>query len=131
MKVKDGVNFGDLQEVKIALWLLITHAELYCGANKLELVLTSIKGDRDNIKASSKTHSDGRAVDISVRDWTRKQIDVFVFNMNTKFKSIGAISGKSGQSVVALYHDVGYGAHINLQVRPDANYSQFLFAAGI
>lgn len=129
MEIKQGVNIEDLKEVQIALWLLITHAAMYCGSNGLPpMQITSLKGDRDNLKVSSQTHADGRAADISVQEWSQTHIIQFVFHMNKTFASIGAISTTTGESVVALYHDAGYGAHIHLQVRPNAQYSRYLFA---
>lgn len=127
IQTKENVSFEDLKEVNIALWLLLNHAHLYCGANNLPFVLTSIMHDRNGIKSSSVTHQEGRAIDISVHGWSATHIERFIYHMNRSFVSIGAISIVNGKSIAALYHDAGYGAHIHLQVRPNANYSQFLF----
>jgi hypothetical protein len=124
--LKKGVNINDLQHICPALHILLTRTILYSQEYKLPCVITSLIGDRDNIKTSSKTHAEGRAFDISVNGWTDQHVHRFCFIICRDYEDIGAISSEDMKPRAAIYHDSGYGAHIHLQVRPDAKVSKFI-----
>jgi len=117
-ELKDEVSEKDLLEMTPWALILFSNFVLYCEQRGLPVKITSIKNDGANIKRVSKSHSQGRALDISVVGWTETQIKKAVSYFNNRFKHIGAISFSDGQSRAIVYHDSGYGAHFHLQVRP-------------
>lgn len=124
--VNDGVKLNDILEIDASMLVLFTRAVLYCKEYNLPCVITSIKGDRDNIKSSSKTHSEGRAIDMSVKGWTDQHVHRFCFIINRDYSDIAAISSTDNVPRAAIFHDSGYGPHIHLQVKPNANIGRFI-----
>lgn len=123
MEFKDGVDINDLKKLQPAMWQILSFAVCYCAEYRLPLVITSLINDRDGVKASSKTHEQGRAIDISVAGWTDQHIHRFCFQVNAKFFDIAALSASDMKPRAAIYHNSGYGDHIHLQVRPDAPFN--------
>lgn len=123
---KDEVDLNDLREMQPALLILFTHTVLYCKEYNLPLTITSIKSDRESVKAISNTHSEGRAFDVSVKGWTSHHIHRFVYLTNKYYSDIGAISFTDLKPRAAIYHDSGYGAHLHLQVKPKAKVERFV-----
>jgi hypothetical protein len=125
-ETKEDIELKDLGEMQPALLILLTHTVLYCQEYNLPLKITSLKSDRKNVRAASKTHETGRAVDISTMGWTEYHINRFVFLTNRYYADIAAISASDYKPRAAIYHDVGHGAHIHLQVKPNAKTERFV-----
>lgn len=125
-ETKEDINLEDLKEMDPALLILLTRTFLFCSEFNLPCRITSIKSDRKNIKSSSKTHEQGRAIDISTKGWTEHLIHSFLYRMNRDYAEIAAISASDLKPRAAIYHDVGYGSHIHLQVRPNAKWHSFI-----
>lgn len=116
---KDGVNKEDWDKVHPNLLVLADYVHAHCDSHNLPLVISSII--RPKIPGVSKTdiHSTGRAFDVSVRGWSREDIDFIVKDVNDRL-SIGAISIRDGKEREAVYEDgivAGKGAHFHFQVR--------------
>jgi hypothetical protein len=126
VKFADDVDPRDLELIEPALLILINAANLYCYRFNLPFQITSIQSDRENIKSVSKTHEQGRAIDISVKGWTDTHVHRFVYLLNQDYADIAAISYSDNQPKAAVYHDAGYGSHIHLQVRPNAKLDKFV-----
>lgn len=62
-------------------------------------------------------HEDGRAVDIRTRDLDAATIKSLVTKLNREFP-YAPFGSATAKYPTALYHDVGQGAHIHIQVRP-------------
>ncbi|MCW5830156.1 MAG: hypothetical protein KIT79_12675 [Deltaproteobacteria bacterium] len=62
-------------------------------------------------------HEDGRAVDIRTRDLDAATIKSLVTKLNREFP-YAPFGSPAARYPTALYHDVGQGAHIHIQVRP-------------
>lgn len=122
MTFKPGVDPYDLQFLHPAVWILLTAAILYCEEHDLPFIITSLINDREGVEAKSRTHEEGRAIDISVRGWSESQIHRFCHKMTTNYRDIAAISASDLEPRAALYHD----NHIHLQVRPNANCNKFV-----
>lgn len=123
---KDDIDLNDLKELQPACWVLLTAALLYCKEHNIILTITSIKSDRKNVNSVSKTHEQGRAVDISVRGWSSLHRTRLCYILNRDYGDIAAISAKDGIARAAVLHDAGYGAHIHLQVKPGASLGKFI-----
>ena len=118
LEFKEDINLSDLAILTPKMGLLLIAVMQYCEQKNLQCKITSLKSDRKNIKSISSTHESGRAADLSTRNWSKFEIDEFVFHFNTYFRNMGAISYSDGKPRAAVYHDAGHGAHIHLQVSP-------------
>ena len=126
-ETKDDIKLEDLKMIQPALFVLFTRAVLYCNENKLPCRITSLISDRKDVKSVSRTHEQGRAVDISVKGWTQQHIHRFVFIMNRDYREIAAISASDGIPRAVIYHEYeGQGDHLHLRVRPNADVSKFM-----
>lgn len=117
MNIKDGVDINDLRGVKGTLLILLGEFITYAQTRNLPVTITSIIGDRANIKAISKTHEQGRAIDISSHGWELRDIDDVTQYLLEECSDIAAISGRTYLPNPCVYHDAGYGSHFHLQVR--------------
>lgn len=68
--------------------------------------------------SKSRTHSEWRAADISIRGWSLDEIDDLVFDLNDRFKHIAAISASDHVPRAAIYGDSKHLDHIHVQCRP-------------
>jgi len=66
----------------------------------------------------SRSHVEGRAIDVSAKGWSSKQAKLAEKKFNAWYKPIGAISSETGLSNPIEYHNAGSGWHFHLQVRP-------------
>ena len=138
---KDGVNNLDMNFIHPNLFLLLGLVNQYCLENDIQLQLTSMyRSEEENrrIGAKSVTHTQGRAVDISIREelgWTYEKTQLLVDYLNqlvetehleegtpNPFFEIGAISARDKVQRPIVVHNVGHGAHIHLQVRQTAEW---------
>lgn len=96
--------------------LLYTFAALnqFCHENKIPLRITSLVRPLDTVSKSS-THQEGRAMDISTKDWTKQQIaDVARFLVGwDALHEYGAISKKDKVRKICVYHN----GHNHIQVK--------------
>ena len=89
----------------------------WAGKRKLPFVITRAIDAMIPGVSTSRTHEEGRAVDVSVKGWDCDHIDDFIHDSNKEFADkIGAISAKDGVSRFCVFH-VGTAAHIHLQTR--------------
>lgn len=76
--------------------------------------VTSVFED-SQLKRVSSTHRDGRAVDVSTRGWTKKQIDEAIKFLNDGYGHFAA-AGPNGEKRLVVYHDSGTGFHLHIQI---------------
>ena len=109
--IKDGVVINDFKKLKPNLMYIFSMVLKYCDERKMQVTITSIFSDRENVNRVSSTHETFRAIDLRTRDWTEDQIMELERYLNSAFLSFGAIT-KSGNRRVALYHN----RHLHIQV---------------
>ena len=112
---KDLDETGDLMSIHIELFKMFAVLASFCNHYDLPLVVTSMIDKVPGRKHG--THIDGRAFDISVKNWTELDIHRVVHRFNTNFKDVAAISASDGKPRAAIAHDIGLGAHIHFQVK--------------
>lgn len=117
MDKKDDINMNDMLGLTPKLYELMAGYFKYAAIKKLPVKITSIKSDRAQVQAVSKTHEQGRAIDFSTKDWPIDEIHNCVNYLNTHYRHIAAISYSNNEPTAALFHDASYGAHLHLQVR--------------
>jgi hypothetical protein len=71
-----------------------------------------------SLKRVSKSHSEGRAADIRVRDWSKDFRRLFEEYFEKRYSSIAALSKKTLKPNLIEIHDVGAGIHCHIQIRP-------------
>jgi hypothetical protein len=115
--LKPEVDIRDLQMIHPALFYILADVFAYCAKYELPCTITSIMSGREGVKESSKTHSEGRAFDLSVREWPEIHIHRIEKFINKRHTLIAAVSSSDSRPRAAVYHDVGHGAHIHFQVK--------------
>ena len=113
--MKQGVPLEEVQEMKgmlvVVLGTLINWADVN---GRLPVTITQVKND--TAVSVSKTHSTGRAFDVSVRGWTTEQMESCMKYMEKKIGHLGAYSKSDNKQRVCVLHDAGLGLHIHCQV---------------
>lgn len=116
---KEGVNPEDWDRVHGYLLDLAEYVYNHCDTYNLPMVITSIIRPRIHGVSRTDIHSSGRAFDLSVRGWSRFDIEFIVKRVNDDLK-IGAISIHDGKEREAVYEDgftAGKGEHLHFQCR--------------
>lgn len=111
----------DIKELQyVSPWIIVIIADiiLWALAKKLPVRLTSLLRDHNDGISESETHQQGRAVDLGVIGWTKKDIDDCANYINEKYKLVGATSSKTGKPNTCYYHNNGNGWHFHIQVKP-------------
>jgi hypothetical protein len=68
------------------------------------------------LKRKSVTHREGRAFDVSTRDWPEDKIKSFMEFFEKKYDTIAAISTTTGGPLLIVRHDTGSGDHMHVQI---------------
>lgn len=102
---KDGVYNRDWLTVKSNLLLLLDWLVGYSTKRGVPILITSVIRPRIAGVSVSDTHEDGRAFDISVRGWMKKDIDACVEECNRLYSSIGATGKSNGVKMAAVFED--------------------------
>lgn len=124
-EIKDDIDLSDLQKLQPAIWIIFTGALLYCKQHGLTCRITSIISDRGNVNAKSKTHEQGRAIDLGVRaedGWTNLHISRLAHQLCKDYADIAALS----HSDLSPRAAIAKSNHIHLQCRPNADVSKFI-----
>lgn len=111
---KRGINCFDMEYLCPDILIVLGWAVRFCNDNKLDCIITNLI--HKFLMSTSDTHPQGRAFDLSVRNWKPKYIEEFIKYMNYNCGHLGAISVKSGERRLVYYHDAGKGSHLHVQV---------------
>jgi len=117
--IKEDVKLEDLLMIKSELMLAFSLFRIFADRNNLPVNVTSVISDREDVVAVSRTHEEGRAIDISTKGWPEHKIREAVEYMLYKDKEemIGAVSLSDGQRRIIIHHEyMGQGDHFHLQV---------------
>lgn len=102
---KDGVYTRDWLSVKTNLLLIVNWLMSYCEERGLPILISSVIRPKIAGVSVSDTHEEGRAFDISVRGWLKKDIEDCVTECNKQFSHIGAASKSDGVKRAAVFED--------------------------
>ena len=119
-EVKEDIDLEDLQKLNPAIWIIFTAALLYCKKNNLVCRITSIISDRGKVNAKSRTHEEGRAIDIGVRTedgWNPVHAQRLCYQLNRDYSEIAAISYSDHKARAGIPKS----DHIHLQCRKVSN----------
>jgi hypothetical protein len=113
---KPDVEMHELPYLQPELWIIIGAFLVYARNHNLPVVFTS--AFEKAAGRISKTHEEGRAIDVSVGGWTATHIERVCFHIN---KTYGADFGTSPSGMdlkVIVFHKVeGSKEHFHIQVR--------------
>jgi len=119
LTLKENVLVTDLQMIRPDLFIVLGYVSWWCFNNNLPCRVTSVIDDVP--QRVTKTHSQGRAIDVSTRGFGPKNISDLISFLEEKVGHFGAYSKSDGKQRVAIYHDVGMGPHIHIQVKRELN----------
>lgn len=91
---------------------------LWAKAKQLRISITdavSTLEEDERLKRVSSTHREGRAFDLSTRDWPKDSIDECVRIFGFKYRHIAAL-GQDGSPRLVYFHNAGTGDHLHFQV---------------
>lgn len=118
--LKDGVN-PEYQTMHPQIFVVLGHLFMWCQSNGLTCTLTSTN-EKVGFNRKSRTHQEGRAVDVRVWSFTEDQIKALTAYLNKTCGHLGAISTKDGERRLIVRHGTeagGRGDHLHLQVKKD------------
>ena len=119
LQFKENVLVTDLQMLRPDMLIVLSYLSWWCFKHNLPCRVTSII---DHVETRvSRTHDDGRAVDISTRGFGPSEIERLIKYLNERVGILGAYSKSDGVQRVAVYHDAGMGHHIHIQVSKNMN----------
>lgn len=113
---KDHKRFMYLHPLILSVAFDMAH---WCEIRNLPFVITSTVSTHDEdkkLKRRSKTHVSGRAFDMSLRDWSEKDINLFRTEYNKRYSNIASISTYTGQPTLIVRHNSGHGDHLHIQI---------------
>ena len=122
IELKDGLNINDLLFLDPTILEMLGYIAAYASEFNLPCVITSLREDVPGRKF--RTHEEGRAVDLSVRDWSEYHIHTLVHAFKNSFKMRGAYN-HTGENRPIVYHKVDGGAyHFHIQTHPRRAYER-------
>ena len=123
-EIKEDIVLEGIQKLQPAIWIIFTGALLYCKRHNLPCRITSIISDRDKVNAKSRTHEQGRAIDIGIRGpgWTSTHVHRLTHQICQDYADVAAISASDFKPRAAIAKS----DHIHLQCRPNADVSKFI-----
>jgi len=112
---KEGVDKEEIFMLTPKMLLLLGAFTEYAYVRDLPVNITCMQ----EYVASrvTRTHLEGRAVDISVKGWSLEEINEAVTVLSIRHRIIAAFSERDGKPRAVIYHNVE-GWHFHLQVRP-------------
>lgn len=116
---KNDLIFQRFDECHPVLKSLAEEMCKWCSENKVLFMITESKTtDAEDriLHRVSKTHAEGRAFDMSSKNWKPEMIEKFIAYFSHKYAGIAAI-GISGPRLI-WYHDSGNGEHFHVQIKP-------------
>lgn len=114
--IKDGSN--RILESHPVLLYIVSGFVIWAISEKIPVRITdsvtSLTEDQA-LKRVSKTHREGRAVDISTRGWNAKQIQMSIDFLNSAYIHFAALD-VMGKPRLVVHHDSGTGPHLHIQI---------------
>lgn len=115
--IKDDIILEDVQMLDPRVLIALGHFMVFASKRGLPINVTSVINDRKNVKSVSRTHEDGRAVDVSSKGWTKDEINQCVEYVTKIAGHYGAISYSDYQRRVIIHHELyNQGSHFHIQV---------------
>lgn len=117
--IKDGAN-PDYQTMHPQIFVVLGHLFMWCQSNDLTCTLTSTN-ETVGFNRKSRSHKEGRAVDVRTWNFTEKQLDQLTAYLEETCGHLGAYSASDMKQRLVVRHGTeagGRGDHLHLQVKP-------------
>lgn len=91
---------------------------IWCEQKQLRFVISDAVSDLKEdteLNRTSKTHREGRAFDLSMRDWDRDTKLEFKRIFSAKYRHLAALDAQGNENLIVM-HDAGTGDHAHVQV---------------
>lgn len=91
----------------------------WCKGCDLPFVITGAKSTAQEdleLNRRSKTHSEGRAFDMTRQGWSQAQIEEFAAHFTAKYEDVASLN-IGGFPNLIVHHNVGLGDHLHVQIR--------------
>lgn len=112
---KNEATLEELLSVQPMLLHIFSYFVQCCDEQKLPILITSIRGEA--IGRNSRTHREGRAIDIATREFSSLQCNRIAFELNSKFAQDFGTSPVHGTKRVCVYGDPKHLDHFHIQIR--------------
>ncbi len=119
IKFKHPDLINEYQVIDARLQLVLEDMASWVTGRGYEFIVTDLMSEESEDKKLnrvSKSHQEGRAADIRVRNWPKEFQDEFEAYFELKYKKWAAISAKSGLRNLIVIHSNGNGIHCHIQV---------------
>jgi len=110
----------ELNRIHPKLKELLFEMSKWCNAKGKRFIITDLLSEKledEKLKRVSKSHQEGRAADIRVRDWSNEFKRLFEEYFEKRYSGIAAISKKTLKPNLIEIHDNGNGIHCHIQIR--------------
>lgn len=119
LKFKDEVVAGRFDGCLPLLRNIVRVMADWCESRGVPFLITESRTtleEDQRLQRTSKTHREGRAVDLSVQGWKSEDINAFVSYFCALYKDVAAVT-TGGINRLVLYHNSGHGDHLHVQIR--------------
>lgn len=123
IKFKEGfekILLAEYQLLKTKAQLIAEDMAQFCFDHKIEFIITDVMSDPNEDKLLnrvSSSHSDGRAFDFRIHEWSKEFLDKFEKHFETIYVGWAATSKETGKRNLILYHNNGNGDHGHCQIK--------------
>lgn len=121
IQFKDKETQHEFIKISTTLKDILFDMSLWLERKGITLVVTDLlseKGEDEKLQRVSRSHQEGRAADIRVRDWPAEMRDEFEKHFEKKYSHVAAISKETGLPNLILIHEYpNQGIHAHVQVR--------------
>ena len=114
------VSIVDFFKIDPMLGVVFYYFVKYAKENNLPVVVTSMIDSPEiskRLNRVSTTHDDGRAIDISAKDWPLLHCHRVTTKINDKYARDYGTCPPNGKPRVVVFHNSGHGDHFHLQVK--------------
>ena len=99
---------------------LLTEMARWVNSKSNSFIITDLMSEKledEKLKRVSKSHQEGRAADIRVKDWSNDFKRLFEEYFEKRYSDIAAISKKTGKPNLIEIHNNGNGIHCHIQIK--------------
>lgn len=121
IKFKYPELIKEWDQIRSRLKIILDDMALFCHQNGHEFIITDLMSEESEdkkLKRVSKSHSEGRAADIRVKNWPLDFRAKFKSYFEERYKGWAAVSKSTGQKNLIVIHDNNNGLHTHVQVAP-------------
>jgi len=124
-ELKYPLEINDIKRIRAHALLILAEFCIYANQHGLPIVITcmiddkpEVPGDQDATGRRTKTHLEGRAIDVSANGWDDLHQERVAFHLNSRYGRLyGTAPVGSNATKVVVCHDAGSGTHFHLQCR--------------